>query len=297
MRQRGFAMILVIWALVLLSLVAAGFSRMVSVETDTASWLSDQVRLQAAANAAVHRAELGVGVRDEQLRWRADGQPRIFDWDGLQTQIVIRSENGKVDLNYAPREMLQRLIQHLGGNVDGSALADALIDWRDRDSNVSDQGAEALDYLSAGRSYVPANGPLTSVAELSQVMGFDAALVDTLRPFVTVYARRPKVEVHTAPAEVIAALPGVDELQARQFIEQRDIALAEDRPLDFTPLTQAQRYFDTRPGGGLFNIEVAVVLDGYRHREQAVVRLQSASGEFEVLSWETLAHDEADTQY
>ena len=294
MKARGFALILVIWVLVLLSLLAAGFSALVRVESEAGSWLSDQTQLQAVASAAVHRAMLGISVHDKELRWQADAKPRTFHWNGQAVQIVIRSESGKLDINYAPRLVLLGLLQQVGGNADSDALIDALIDWRDRDNQTSPHGAEAADYQAAGLRHVPSNGPLTSISELSQVMGFSGELVQTLRPFITVYARRPKIDVNSAPLQVIAALPGIDRATAEQFVLARAAAQSAEQTPDLSLLSAAKRYFDARTGSGVFNIEVSIPFEGYRHREQAVVRLQSGSGDYEILSWETLAHTDSD---
>lgn len=293
----GFAMILVIWVLVLLSLVAAGFSRLVTVETDTGIWLSEQVQAQAAAQAGVHRALMGLSSRDKEQRWLADGQPREFVWEGLQTSILVRSESGKVDLNYAPEQLLSGLLRQLDSSRDAVALAQALIDWRDRDSNTQEYGAEEPEYQSAGLPYVPANAPLGGVDELSQVLGFDADLVEQLRPFVTIYARRPKIQARSAPLEVIAALPGIGPDVAQQFIELRDLAATQGEPPDFSLLSGAERYYEATDSGGLYAIEVEVALPDHNHREQAVVRLQSARRGVQVLSWEQIAaaSDETDT--
>ena len=294
MKPRGFALILVIWVLVLLSLLAVGFSSQVRVETATGSWLSDQVQLQSSANAAVHRAMLGLAAEDDEQRWYPDGSTHQMVWNDFDIQIVVRNESGKVDINYAPRGLLLRLIQQMPGNLDSNALSDALIDWRDRDNQVSAFGAEGPEYLAAGLSHLPSNGPLSSISELTQVMGFDSALVESLRPYITVHARRPKVDVYSASEVVLASIPGISNAIARDFIRDRQTALANgDRP-DIAPLSQAQRYFDAIPSSGIFNIEVTIPFEAYVHREQAVVRLQSTTGQYEILAWETIAQNNPD---
>jgi general secretion pathway protein K len=96
-------------------------------------------------------------------------------------------------------EQFRRLLQILGLP---DALAGSLVDWLD----------------AAGR-------PLTDVAELALVRGFDQAARARLRPFVTALPRFTPVNVNTASPEVLAAV--VRELRlddARALSAQRSRA-------------------------------------------------------------------------
>lgn len=295
MKARGFTLILVLWVLVLLSIVAASFSSTIRVETRAGAWAAESVLLEATALAAMHRTILAATAKAHDQRWLADGQPHEFVFQGHRVFIRVRNEGGKVDLNYAPRELLLKLFQQQLGDADHPALVDALIDWRDHDDQVSPRGAEAQDYAAAERSYVPTNGPLGSVSELSQVMGFNNTLVEKLRPLVTVYARRPKIDVGSAPLEVIAALPGITRETAEQFVQQRDAALAEEQPVDTRLLEPALSLIVKHQISGIINIDMLLSADGFQHREQAVVRLQLSTGQFEILSRTPLARPERKT--
>ena len=56
-----------------------------------------------------------------------------------------------------------------------------------------------------------------------RVRGFDADLVERLRPYVTALPRYTAVNVNTASAPVLAALlPRLSLTQVRQVVEQRD---------------------------------------------------------------------------
>lgn len=289
MKGRGFALVLVMWVLVLLSILAASFSSMVRVETRSGTWATESTALEAATLAAINRAVLGASALDNKQRWRADGKKHRFVVDNLRVDIILRNESGKIDLNFAPRQLLMSLISKRGAGADARSLADALIDWRDRNNEPSQFGAENQDYLAAGLKYLPSNGPLTSVDELSQVLGFKDEIVEALRPFVTVYSRNPKVDVSAAPLQVLMALPGIDYKIAQDFIAQRKIALEASEPVDTTLLDSARAYISNHPVSSVINIELQAHLDRHVHREQAVVRLQFAEGLYEILSRTKLA--------
>jgi general secretion pathway protein K len=81
-----------------------------------------------------------------------------------------------------------------------SALASAVLDWRDGDELLSVNGAEAKDYAAAGLKYGPANKLFESVDELRFVFGVTPALFGCLRGEVTVLAQSAAVDVdHASP--------------------------------------------------------------------------------------------------
>lgn len=289
MKTRGFALILVLWVLVLLSILASSFSSAVRVETRSGIWATDSTTAEAMAIAAINRAVLALSHDDPNQRWRTDGEPQPFTLAGRRTVIRLRNEAGKIDINFVPREILVNFFANQVPAADPNVLADALIDWRDRDSQRSPNGAEAADYLAAGLNYVPSNSPLSSVDELSLVKGFSGSLVEQIRPWITVHARQPRIDISTAPLQVIQALPGITPDLAQSFIEKRGPALQEDQPIDTSDLRPAHRYIVDFPSSSLVNIELEMDIDGYQHREQAVVRLQSADAEFEILARQPMA--------
>lgn len=95
----------------------------------------------------------------------------------------------------------QRLLGSLRLPVE---LANALADWIDTDSSVRHPGgAEDMDYLSQEPPCRAANQPLTDVNSLYRIRGFTPAVVDRLRPFVTALPAMTKININTAPREVL----------------------------------------------------------------------------------------------
>ena len=68
-----------------------------------------------------------------------------------------------------------------------NALAARVADWRDPDDLSRPNGAERLDYASAGNGEVIGNRPFHSVDELSSVLDFPEALAPCLAPALTVF--------------------------------------------------------------------------------------------------------------
>jgi len=99
---------------------------------------------------------------------------------------------------------------------DAAELAANLIDFIDGDDLTQNGSAEDEAYQRLNPPYRALNRPLLSLDELRLVAGFDAPLVDALRPYVTVYPYAAKgcgdakigcgVNLNTAPPHVLALL-------------------------------------------------------------------------------------------
>lgn len=284
----GFALILVIWGLLLLTSLATGFALAVRHETRIAADLADIARTEAAATAALHTTILALSSGSREDRWVADTRTHVLPWPSARISVRVQSESGRIDINRAPRELLIGLFAQLFDDTDAQTLADRVIDWRDRDDRPEPEGAEKADYFRAGYSYEPANSAFYSVDELSQVMGFSNSMVALARPYLTVHSRQPRVNAISADLVVLTSIPGIDHSAAEAFIAHRESALEEDGDIDYSLLRDAARYVDKRLGGRLFSLDIEVRLNnGLTRREHAVIRI-SRRESFSLLVRETL---------
>jgi general secretion pathway protein K len=75
---------------------------------------------------------------------------------------------------------------------------------------------------------VPSNGTepiaLTRVEDLLAIPGYTPEIIEKLRDFVIVLPERTKVNVNTAPAEVLAALLGVSRSEGSSLVSRRETA-------------------------------------------------------------------------
>ena len=260
-RDRGFALILVIWSLVIMLGLSAGFAMAVRHETRVAQDLIDTARLDATAIAVRNLALLALNRQDAEQRWRPDGQTRTIQYNGMRAAVRVRSESGRIDLNRAPRPVIVGLIEQLAPDRDAQALADAVIDWRDRDDRRSEYGAEKDDYRNAGREYTPPNLPFRSVHELGQVLGFDAELARRMAPYVSVHSRRPRINAMSADAVVLAALPDVDLPTAEQFVVARAQAIRDGSPPPVDMLRGGRRFIEMQLDARVLLMDIAVLSD------------------------------------
>lgn len=220
--QRGVALILVLWACALVTIVLGGFAVLARTEGMQARYQFAQVQARYAAEAGLARAVLALHDPDQRHRWRVDGQPYRFGFNGAKVTVKITDEGGKVDINTATTRILRRLMQVLGVAPDKAhALAEAIADWRDGNSTARANGAEADRYHQAGRDYGPRNGPFASIQELQLVLGMTPSLYAKLAPLVTIWSGRNIPDPAHAPSAVLAALPGMNQDDADHYVDQR----------------------------------------------------------------------------
>jgi general secretion pathway protein K len=198
---------MVLWALLLLALVAGIFAANARTEVHLARNLVENAQAEALADAGIYRAVAGLTVEPQEGGFRGDG--RVYTWhaSGGEVRFSIRDEGGKIDLNQAPAILLRELFIVVGVDPRLSMdLADAIIDFRDEDDEKGRNGAERRDYESAGLSYGPKNEPFQLVDELVYVLGMTPNIYRRVAPLLTVRGQEERPHLYTAPLEVRAAM-------------------------------------------------------------------------------------------
>ncbi len=183
-RERGFALLIVLWTLVLVALIVSHMVASARQETRLAANLRTEAELGAVADGGVHEA-IFHALDKSVAHWAADGVPHRIAGRQAGLEIRIRSEAGKVNLNTAPVELLSALLRETG--VDGAAadgIAGAIITWRARPGQAPSMAAA---YRQAGRGYEPPNAPFESVRELGNVLGVTPAIFGRVAPYLTIY--------------------------------------------------------------------------------------------------------------
>jgi general secretion pathway protein K len=209
-RQRGFALLVVLSALGLIAVVAAGFAHVARSHIKLAAGAGTGARAEALAEAGVHIAILELVAARESgpgnRRFALDATPFFCSIGrGATLAIAVQDEAGKVDLNIAAPVIIRALVLGLGVSA-GEAAVDAILDYRDEDDARRVSGAERAEYLGAGRLYGPRNGPFLAVEDLASVLGLTQVDANRLRPFVTVHSGLTGIDASVAPRVLVDAL-------------------------------------------------------------------------------------------
>jgi general secretion pathway protein K len=222
-RDRGFILILVLGACLVLAMIAAVFSRSVQVGLRDTSLRVESARAEALADAG-----LALAARDLRA-------PRTFSCEIAGTGRVfvsIEDEAGRVDLNSARESLMLAILEGLGvGGEDGRRLFATLADYQDPDSEVRADGAEAEAYRSAEMRTGPRNAPLESVDELDRVVGWPADIRTRLKPLATVYSGLSGIDPEHAAQELIDLLA-----PAGATLSERIVSRSQGRTLRVTSL-------------------------------------------------------------
>lgn len=242
-REDGYALVAAVASTALFAALALG------IMTATRSALIgggaelEAARTAAAADAGLTLAVDGLLAAAPEQRWLPDGRARRIDFEDIRLSIRIEDESGKVPVNKLDDETVPVLIAAAG--LEGERLriaADSLLDWIDDDDEPRAEGAEA-DYYRAAHIQ-PRNGPLQTIGELGHVRGFDPALVDRLRPFITVYGGQRGFDARFAQPRAIGVMEGSGEDSTAAIIRARELAgqqtaFAQSDAIDITrrPLT------------------------------------------------------------
>jgi type II secretory pathway component PulK len=220
-RVRGSALILVFWCLLLLGMAVFAVVELVQLSVDHAA--HGEVALQARA-LAVSGVALGLNaqlLKDDPLFLQKPAAHRQF-------QVKIESEGARFNLNNllltGHREVLVNLFTQWGVEIaDANHAAASLYDWVTPGDVHSLNGAKAADYAAAGLPQRPTGAPFKSFDEVSQVMGMDlvAAKKPDWQDSFTLWSAGP-LDISEAPAELIAALFGLDVSRVQYFTKMRD---------------------------------------------------------------------------
>ncbi|MFI3185497.1 MAG: type II secretion system protein GspK [Methylococcaceae bacterium] len=221
-QAKGFALVLVLWVLSLLTIMAGSFALSMRREAAIVTGLSHNAQATAVAESGLAVAELMLLNPDQQQRWRTDGSIYQIDYTDAQVRIRLVAETGKIDLNAADQTLLEGLMTYAPVETEEQTkLVNAILDWRDEDDLVHIDGAEKDEYKKAGLSYQPRNKPFQSVEELQLVLGMNEQVFNWLENRVTVYSAQPKVDLTQATKEVLQVLPGMDGGSIDSYIAAR----------------------------------------------------------------------------
>jgi general secretion pathway protein K len=233
--EQGFVLVTVLLVIAILFPLVLAFTSKVQVNLLQADNFRNSVQAIRLSRSGVEGA-IGILKADDATydtlkdTW-ALGFPALGVGEG-KVEVKIHDEDGKipinqlvlpngVDVNKDVEYRLRKLISRLGGRPE---VVDALIDWIDADDVIkAPEGAEDAYYKEHG--YTCKNGPIDSLDELSMVKGFDKELLVDKRflQFVTAAQTDAKINVNTAPVEVLYAVLGEQTAALAQPLSDSDV--------------------------------------------------------------------------
>ena len=288
-RQRGMAMVLVLWVLSILIIMAGSFALSMRREAAIVSVIKNNAHVMAIAESGLALAEMMLLNPDPNKVWRADGN--IYEIVAADAKIRIRllSETGKIDINKADQTVLQSLMAFAPVDSDQqSKLVNAILDWRDADDLVHIDGAEKEEYQEAGLSYHPSNKPFESTEELQLILGMNKSVLAWLDPLVTVYSKQPRVNYQVATKQILQTIPGLDEGIVDSYVAMRLDSAKNNLPVPPFPVTTGGVNTATGQDNILTLVSEAIINDGSKASLSVVIKKSDNNGTtpFQILKWQ-----------
>ncbi|MFO1152192.1 MAG: type II secretion system protein GspK [Rhodospirillales bacterium] len=206
-QEAGFALVAVLWFLILLSALSASYSLTTRTNVALARNIVGASEAEAAADAGLQRALASLITTQDRQPFRLDGTPYSWAFDTSEVRFVIEDEGGKIDINAASEPLLAALFRVAGvvpKQADG--LAAAIADFRDEDHDRRPTGAEDPDYARDKAAQGAKDAPFQAIEELMQVKGMTGILYRAIAPAVTIFSGAEQPEEKVAPPVVVAAL-------------------------------------------------------------------------------------------
>ncbi|MGJ3230785.1 MAG: general secretion pathway protein GspK [Oceanicaulis sp.] len=182
-RERGSALVFVLWIALLVSILAAGAAVAVRARIIETRIEETVMREEAALRSALDLAAFQIALEG---RASLENLPRTFVFGEDAVRVGAAPFHRRIDVNLADDTAFMRLFQGLGaGEGLARRLTDQILDWRDADSLPRPFGAEAQDYAARPGGTI-GDRPFLDVRELAQVLDMTPARLACAAPYLTV---------------------------------------------------------------------------------------------------------------
>jgi len=240
--QNGVALLMVLWALTILSVIVFSFTLMARTEAYSSASFRAVVANRFLAEAGIERGIMEILYRNANKAQQStvpeggevvqiDGTAYSGKIENGQYTFRIMDESGKIPLNALTDStgvVLKNLLTNMGyQEEDAETVVDSILDWRDEDELPRLHGAESEYYMALPNPYKAKNGVFDTVEELLLVKGVTSAMLygdgkkKGIINFLTVTSKSNTINVNAAPKEVLMAVPGLDPAKVDMLMVQR----------------------------------------------------------------------------
>lgn len=202
-RQEGLALVTVLLIMALLSLLVAGMLRSHQLLLGGVTQQMEATRLLQLAQGAERRVLL-------QLRQQV-GEVVQVAHGGQQWARVQSLSLGEGRVRTQLSDLSARF--NLGALLAGKTPDPILLERWERLCQSLQIEPPELDNL--------VGQPLLDPTQLRALPGVSAEVIDRLRPWVVALPKEARLNINTAPAQVLAALEGLSPAVARQLVAER----------------------------------------------------------------------------
>jgi general secretion pathway protein K len=185
--ERGFALLVVLWSLVLIGLLTTQILSAGRTSMALASNLRDAAEARARADGAIYVAIFHL-LQSGANQWPADGGTHTLGTGAVTLTVRIDSLAGKINPNLASTALLAGLFQATGvAPAQAKQLAGGIIGWRSPAATKAETQALLAAYKRANLPYGPPARPFTDLSDLADVIGMTPSVLANALPYMSLY--------------------------------------------------------------------------------------------------------------
>jgi general secretion pathway protein K len=218
--ENGFALIIVLWTLVLIGFIVVHVTANGRTEIRIANNLIANAVAQGAADGAIFEAIFNQSDPRPNERWPVDGRARELAIGHSRVRVRLEDEAWWINPNLTSPELLEALLRVTGSDPDSAhRLVIAIEEWIGSAPEPRPPNVLLAEYRAAGLDHGPPGAPLETLDELDRVLGMTPTVFAALRPHLTLFGPPQPCATSTDPL-VTAALAESSQAEAAPSASQ-----------------------------------------------------------------------------
>jgi general secretion pathway protein K len=186
--NRGFALIIVLWSIVLLSEIIFHITASGRTELKISSNIVANTIAREATDGAIFQTIFRQSAMKLDQRWVADGGLHEIVIGETRINVKLEDEASLINPNSASPALVEALLRATGSDsATASKLATAISEWTGTVSVARPRAIVMEDYQNAGLDYGPPGEAMETLDELGQVLGMTPAVLASIRPHLTLF--------------------------------------------------------------------------------------------------------------
>ena len=241
----------------------------------------DRLRAETQIEAGLELAAYRFADADDTMPGRGTF---TIEATGARTSVTYLGETARVDINFAPPELLKALFTSLGTRPEeADTYAQWIVGFRTPQQQQDAAGAPKV--RSVPPPLPPRHGPFADLLEL-QLVGIPGDLVTRALPFLTASSGVPSIDARIAAPELLAALPDMTAERVRSIVAARGADKPDSKRIE--DALGKSKSFTVEGKGRSLRVQLRTELaDGFATAAEAVIlRFSDDTLPYRVLSWE-----------
>jgi general secretion pathway protein K len=218
-RSAGFALLIVLWTLVLVTFLVFHLTASGRTEMRIASNLQSNAVAAAAADGGISAAIFNLTSPQPEERWPVAGPPQLMTIGNCRVLVRIENEAARINPNLASPTLMEALLRAVGLDSDNAQrVAAAISDWIGSSPTPKTADMLKAEYQAAGLDYAPPAAPFESIDEISRVVGITPALYAAIRPHLTLFGPAQPDPTGADPVVIAALARAPQEAQSATLV-------------------------------------------------------------------------------